>query len=287
VLLRTYAAKTMVRPLMNQLGDYVNAAPARDVVHSTQTNPVYVWQGSGGNPLLRPWRADAYDVSIEKYFSPASYFSVAGFYKHFTSFIYDAVGNNNYNFSGLNPNGVGPIPSPYGNFSQPQNLSGGNVRGLEASLSFELKLLWSGLEGFGTQIGEAWTTVNVPPDPNTGPTLPGFSPRVHTFVFYYERFGFEARVAERYRDEFVGTVQSTFDQRNYTQILADRQLDAEIGYGFNSGSLKGLSLTLVGTNLLNSAYRDTTGPLGTTALTTPQVYERYGRVFLAGFNYKY
>ncbi|HEX4649161.1 MAG TPA: TonB-dependent receptor [Steroidobacteraceae bacterium] len=287
VLLRTYAAKVMVRPLMNQLGDYVNATPALDTVHSTPNNPVYVWSGSGGNPLLRPWRADAYDVSIEKYFTNASYFSIAGFYKHFTSFIYDAVGNNNYNFSGLNPNGVGPFSSPYGNFSQPQNLSGGNVRGLEASLNLELKLLWSGLEGFGTQIGEAWTTVNVPPDPNTGPTLPGFSPRVHTFTFYYERFGFEARVAERYRDEFVGTVQSTFDFRNYTQILADRQLDAEIGYGFSSGRFKGLSLTLVGTNLLNSAYRDTTGALGTTALTTPQVYERYGRVFLGGFNYKY
>jgi iron complex outermembrane receptor protein len=287
VMLRTYAAKTMVRPLMNQLGDYVNASPSIDPTRSTPGNPVYVWSGSGGNPLLRPWRADAYDVAIEKYFSNASYFSLAGFYKHFTSFIYDAVGNNNYNFSGLNPNGLGPIASPYGNFSQPQNLSGGNVRGLEASLNLDLKLLWSGLEGFGTQIGEAWTTVNVPPDPNTGPTLPGFSPRVHTFTFYYERFGFEARVAERYRDEFVGSTQSTFDFRTYTQILADRQLDGEIGYSFNSGGFKGLSLTLVGTNLLNSAYRDTTGPLGTTSLTTPQRYERYGRVFLAGFNYKY
>ncbi len=282
IMLRTYAAKTMVRPLMSQLGDYVNATLSIDPI-----DKMYHWSGNGGNPLLRPWRANSYDVAIDKYFSNASYFSIAGFYKHFTSFIYDAVGNNNYNFSGLNPNGFGPIASPFGNFSQPQNLSGGNVRGLEASLNLELKLLWSGLEGFGTQIGEAWTTVNIPPDPNTGPTLPGFSPRVHTFTFYYERYGFEARVAERYRDEFVGSVQSTFDFRNYTQILADRQLDAELGYSFNSGGLKGLSLTVVGTNLLNSAYRDTTGPLGSTALTTPQVYERYGRVFLAGFNYKY
>src|SRR5947207_297523 len=292
VMLRTYAAKTMVRPLMSQLGDYVNASPQPDVSDQS-CHPVsgqicsFRWAGNGGNPLLRPWRADAVDVAIEKYFSPASYFSIAGFYKHFTSFIYDSVQNNGYNFSGLNPNGVGPIPSPYGSFSQPQNATGGNVRGLEASLNLELKLLWSGLEGFGTQIGEAWTTVNVPPDPNTGPTLPGFSPRVHTFTFYYERFGFEARVAERYRDGFVGSVQTTFDFRTYTQILADRQLDAELGYSFNSGRLKGLSLTVVGTHLLNSAYRDTTGPLGSTGLTTPQVYERYGRVFLAGFNYKY
>jgi iron complex outermembrane recepter protein len=282
ILLRTYAAKTMVRPLMQQLGDYVNA--------SLNINPIdkkYYWSGNGGNPLLRPWRANAFDVAIEKYFGSASYFSVAGFYKHFTSFIYDSVGNNNYNFSGLNPNGLGPVGSWYGNFSQPQNKSGGNVRGLEVSLNLELKLLWSGLNGFGTQIGEAWTEINVPPDPNTGPTLPGFSPRVHTFTFYYERYGFEARLSERYRDQFVGSVQTTFDFRTYTQILADRQLDGEIGYGFSSGIAKGLSFTMVGTNLLNSPYRDTTGPLGTSGLTTPQRYERYGRVFLFGFNYKY
>ena len=103
---RTYAAKTMVRPLMKQLGDYVNASVSPDPNDKT-CNPgpgqvCYHWSGDGGNPLLRPWRADAYDIAIDKYFSPASYFSIAGFYKHFTSFIYDAVGNNNYNFSGLN-----------------------------------------------------------------------------------------------------------------------------------------------------------------------------------------
>src|SRR6266853_804650 len=120
VLLRTYVAKTMVRPLMSQLGDYVNAGLSPDP-NDKSCNPgpgqicSFRWSGNGGNPLLRPWRADAVDVAIEKYFSPASYFSIAGFYKHFTSFIYDAVGNNNYNFSGLNPNSPGLISSPYGN----------------------------------------------------------------------------------------------------------------------------------------------------------------------------
>jgi iron complex outermembrane recepter protein len=38
------------------------------------------WSGSGGNPLMQPWRANAYDVSFEKYFSKASYLGIAGFY---------------------------------------------------------------------------------------------------------------------------------------------------------------------------------------------------------------
>jgi len=29
---------------------------------------------------LQPWRANAYDVSFEKYFSKASYVGIAGFY---------------------------------------------------------------------------------------------------------------------------------------------------------------------------------------------------------------
>src|SRR5205823_7551001 len=48
-----------------------------------------------------PWRADAVDVAIEKYFSNASYFSVAGFYKHFKSFIYDSVGRSEEHTSEL------------------------------------------------------------------------------------------------------------------------------------------------------------------------------------------
>ena len=37
--------------------------------------------GSAGNPFLDPWRANAYDLSYEKYFGNKAYFSAQAFYK--------------------------------------------------------------------------------------------------------------------------------------------------------------------------------------------------------------
>src|SRR6185503_133710 len=47
------------------------------------------WSASGGNPRLEPWRANAYDISIEKYFNKRSYVSVAYFYKDLKNFVYE------------------------------------------------------------------------------------------------------------------------------------------------------------------------------------------------------
>ena len=45
------------------------------------------WSGSGGNPALEPYRANAYDLSIEKYFGEASYVALAAFYKDLSDWV--------------------------------------------------------------------------------------------------------------------------------------------------------------------------------------------------------
>ena len=45
--------------------------------------------GSGGNPRLDPWRANAFDVSYEKYFGTNAYVSLAVFYKDLETYIYN------------------------------------------------------------------------------------------------------------------------------------------------------------------------------------------------------
>jgi iron complex outermembrane recepter protein len=47
------------------------------------------WSGNGGNPRLRPWIADAVDLSLEKYFGREAYVSVAGYYKNLKTYIYE------------------------------------------------------------------------------------------------------------------------------------------------------------------------------------------------------
>ena len=59
---------------------------------------------------------------------------------------------------------------------------------------------------------------------------------------YYERYGFQARVSHRYRSPFKGEVVQLFTNRGFTEILADKQVDAQIGYTFQElSSLKGLA----------------------------------------------
>jgi iron complex outermembrane receptor protein len=275
IYLRFAAAKQMVRPRMEDMRGSLTAS----VDPITRT-----WSGSGGNPALRPWRADAFDLAWEKYFSKSSYFGLNVWFKDLKSFIYTNVSDSNFDFSNFDPHGIQPT-SNFGYMTLPTNGSGGTARGLEAALNLEGSLLWRGLEGFGTEVNMAWTRSTVPPDLNLGPSFPGLSPKIRSMTVYYERYGFSARLSERWRAPFLGGVQSLFGQRAFSQIEEDRQLDASMGYTFGSGPAKGLAIQALVQNLRDSPYRDTTG-LFSNGLTTPQTYELYGRTVLLGVNYK-
>ncbi len=49
----------------------------------SEVNNSNEWEGSGGNPKLKPYRANAFDISYEKYFGTKGYVSVAAFHKIF------------------------------------------------------------------------------------------------------------------------------------------------------------------------------------------------------------
>ena len=49
--------------------------------------------------------------------------------------------------------------------------------------------------------------------------------------------GFQARASYRYRDAFQGEVIALFSNPGFPQILADKQLDAQVGYTFQPGSI--------------------------------------------------
>ena len=77
--LRFAAATTISRPRMDDM-----AGGANYTVIGPNTLPIqfngnqYYWsRNSGGNPRLRPWKANAYDLSLEKYFSNKAYVSAA------------------------------------------------------------------------------------------------------------------------------------------------------------------------------------------------------------------
>ncbi|MFM2057766.1 MAG: hypothetical protein RLY71_2151 [Pseudomonadota bacterium] len=271
--LRFGAARVMARARMDQL-----SAGRRAEVKTSNGN---TWEGSGGNPLLDPFRANAVDLSYEKYFGTKAYFSAAAFYKQLKSYIFDFT-DNAYDFSNF-VNLSNNVPSGnLGKFTQPRNGKGGSISGVELAVSVPFKQLTPMLDGFGVVASYADTSSKITPfgDSDTRP-LPGLSKQVSSLTFYYEANGFSARIAQRSRSNFLGEVTGFGASREYTFIKAETITDLQLGYEFQSGPAKGLSSLLQVNNLTNTKYQRYQGSPDNIIDTV-----KYGKSILFGLTYK-
>ena len=292
-------SKTMARPRMDDMRANVTPGFNSLVCSSQPCGPgttVNPWSASGGNPHLRPWEAKAADLAYEWYISPATYLSVAGFYKKLDTYIYNQTGT--FDFTGI-PIPVGAsIPAgtninPMGQITLPANGNGGNLKGLEFSGALDFGEIASLLKGLGVQGSLSLTKSNLNPTTAADPVrIPGLSKRVYNITGYYERGGFQARISQRYRSAFKGEVVQLYATRGFTEILADKQVDAQIGYTFEDGPLENLGFLLQVNNLTDSPYRtrlglDGGGTKTSSGASLPETYEKYGRQILFGVNYRF
>lgn len=304
--LRLAAARQMARPRMDEmranfLPNFSNpCGGSPPCVPGQEVNP---WSASGGNPLLEPWRAWAFDVSYEWYIGKASYISIAGFYKDLSNFIF--VQRQPFDFTGLPlPSNAALIPpgviiSPIGQINQPANGQGGSIKGFEATAALELGKIIDPLDGFGFIATYSHTTSNLRPTASDNPEviqatrIAGLSGDVYNITGYFEKWGFQARTSYRWRSAFKGEVTQLFAVRGATEVLAEEDVSAQIGYNFQPGSsLEGLGLLLQVNNLTNSPFRtrlgvDAGGPRTGDGSFLPEVVEKYGQQILFGFSYKY
>ncbi len=276
---RLGAAKQLMRPPINYL-----SADASAAVDLTTRE----WSGSGGNPMLEPYRADSFDLSLEKYFGSASYVSLALFHKKLDTYIYRQ--NLRWDFSGYDDDGVTPI-SNIGNFSTWANGTGGYMRGVEVAATVTGDVVSEALDGFGIQLNGSYTESSIDPDPNDDSagtdTIPGLSKVVANATLFYEKHGFGARVSQRYRDGYRGEYGSLFGQRSYRNTLSERVTDLQLSYDFPDGSrLKGLSLMFQVNNVTNEPFRTVVSEGTGTGLFLPEEYTEYGRQYLLGFSYR-
>ncbi len=133
--LRLGLAREVARARMDQL----SAAFDFSVAQSTGIPSATV-----GNPKLDPWRADAVDLSYEKYFAKRAYVSAAVFYKKLKSYIYDQTVDR-YDFSkytaGL-PANYAKVPIQSSGFlTIPLNGAGGRLDGVELTVSAPVERL--------------------------------------------------------------------------------------------------------------------------------------------------
>jgi TonB-dependent receptor len=286
--LRMALAKQVARPRVDQL----RASTEFGVGDTPDANGIRKPGASGGNPQVDPWRATAFDISYEKYFGTKAYIAAAYFYKDLKSYIYTQT-NSNYDFTNY-LGGVKVIPGTtvgtVGDFSAPYNGKGGRLSGVELTASLPLNLVSPMLSGFGIQASASFTSSNIQvKDPESASsvgagfiTLPGLSKQVYNLTAYYEANGFEARISQRKRSDFIGEIGNFNGTRTLRYIVGENITDAQIGYSFNQGSLKGLGLLLQVNNLTNEAYQTYAG-----TKDRPLEYLKWGRTVLVGASYKF
>ena len=282
---RIALAKEMARPRMDQL------KATEESGYNFGTGEV---GGSGGNARLDPWRAYAFDISWEKYFADrGGILTLAGFYKDLRSYIYTET-DPDHDFSYLldvTPPALfapGVTPETTGPFSRPINGQGGYLWGLEFATSLQFGSFAEALDGFGAILSYSYTEsdIAIPGSissvANPSIPLPGLSEDVWNATLYYENYGFSARIATRYRSEYIGEVTNFANERGLRYVDDDMITDAQIAYAFGEGSLEGLQLLFQVNNLTNEPYI-------AYSVSKERLldYQEYGTQYLVGANYRF
>jgi iron complex outermembrane receptor protein len=247
------------------------------------------FSSTGGNPLLRPYQSTNIDLSVERYFRRGGYFSLAGYFKHLTDFV-DSNNATQFDFAALAAAFQAAVPTAVigttqGRLSFPGNTGRGYLLGAEATLSLPLSNLSSALDGFGVFGSASYTdsAIKLGSQPTSSITLPGLSDWVANGSAYLEKYGFQARVSYRYRSAFLAEVAGLSANPTFRQAKSEGILDAQIGYEFQEGALKGLSILAQAKNL-------TDRPFITYQNNDPRQvidYQRYGRDYYLGLTYKF
>lgn len=305
--LRVSAARTLARPRMDQMNASLGVSGNITHLQSTDPNQAY-FSASGGNAKLKPTMADNYNVSYEHYFSGGNgyecnaadaktsdlcrsgggYVALSGYFLKLKDYI-----NPNaaylYDFSSFLPFGLTPaqqaqLGTTQGIVSGPTNDGHGYVKGGQVTLNLPFNLVTPALDGFGAILtGNRTKSSLVFPGNSTPITVPGLSKWVANATLYYQHNGFEARVSDSYRSSFLGRVSGISASRIEQTIQGGSTYDAQVSYSFDSGSLKGLTFIVQGSNLSNKIFTTYQNNDPRQVLT----WERYGRRYDIGVSYKF
>lgn len=280
--LRLGIARTLARPRMDEMRASFAISYNVGALPNTDPSNSY-WGGNGGNPRLRPWIADSIDLSFEHYLGDSGgYFAVAGFYKYLESYIYQQ--NTVFDFTGFPT--LDPAHNPATNLglaSVPANGNGGYVRGIELTANVPMEEFFEPLSGFGVVFNASFTDSDIQPPNTPGNALPGLSETVINTTIYYELGGFEARVSNRYRTDFLGEVTGFGAGRELRMVEGESILDAQIGYRFESGPLEGLGIQFQANNITDEPFR--------TFINDDERlvkdYQVFGTTYLVGVSYRH
>lgn len=289
MFVRLGLARTLVRPEINDMraGTSAKLSPATSGATSGPAN----WStDTSGNPELQPWRANSFDLSLEKYFGKQSYVAAAFYRKNLLSNIY--VKEVQRDFTNV-PHDPALIPiKNLVTVKAPANGDGGYVEGVEFSAALEGKLIAKALDGFGAVASASKVRSSIHAQNDPSQPLEGLSGYTTSVTLFYEKNGFSARVNETHRSPFLAQTRNWDYTTSYTKTSADNIVNMQFGYAFDSGWYKGLSLTLQLNNVTDSALvtQKSVGAQGFNpdpAALVPYEVRKFGRQVGLGVGFKF
>lgn len=237
LIARAAVSRSLTRPDMYDL---------RPVINYNVLRPGEM-QASGGNPDLRPYLSDNYDLSLEWYFSRSSYASIGGFRKNIKDFVSNAYSTLPQHI--INSQGIALYPDGVVNFqfNAPTNSQSAYAEGLELALQHTFTWLPSPFDGLGFNANA--TFMHSDAQLNAANTASNFAltglGNSQNFILFYEKGPVGVRFAYNYRDTFLsGTAPIT-----YTKGYG--QLDAQASYKVTDNVL----VTLAAANLTNAVQQ--------------------------------
>ncbi|GGB71913.1 TonB-dependent receptor [Blastomonas aquatica] len=231
---------------------------------------------TGGNPDLRPRRANNYDVSLEYYFAPRSVLAAAVFAKEINDEIVTLVSTR--------VEGTGDDEITI-RTSQPVNSGRVTIRGIELSVALpNLAIVHPILDGFGVTGNMTFldgTPLSIEMTDGTMRRLPGLveqADRIANVTAFYTSNRFSAQVAYNYKS-------STLIQISTSATALDRSLDeshvldAQLRFAITPR----ISLIAQAKNLTNNRPTRLTGPFQ--ELLREEIDN--GRGYFAGVNFRF
>lgn len=266
IVARFSASRTITRPQIRDLAPRTNF----DVLRPASLD------ASGGNPDLRPYASNNFDLSFEWYPTSTTTLSAAVYFKNISDFIVQTRTDEDFtiaNAGGL-PVGNGITGPNTATFSvrRPQNSESANVRGLELNAVHTFDYLPSPLDGFGAAVNV--TLVDSDASFDEGTTTTSFAVEglgnSYNITGFYEKSGFSARVAWNRRGRFLEFLVTPGQGGDPVFRRAFEQVDARASYDIT----KFAQIFIEGTNVFN-ARNVTTGRFDNQVLDFVDTGARY------------
>ncbi|WP_284877684.1 TonB-dependent receptor [Brevundimonas sp. MEB006b] len=266
VVIRLGAAKVMSRPTLGDL------TPGGSVSPTTRTV-------SYGNPLLDPFRATNYDVSVEWYFQNEGLLAAAVFYKDIDSFITSETVGIPYNQLGLPNELLQGAASPTDIFQVTRRLNGegGALKGIEIQYQQPFTFLPGLWSNFGFTGNVTWVDSEVSYGTAGKNRLTGQSKNTANATLYYEDGPFQARVSIAHRSQYLLSFPGA-NGNSEEGVNDTTNVDASMSYEFTPNltfSLEGINLT----DAYTDRYIDVTNRVSD--------YRHTGREIAVGLRWKY